>query len=230
LGQIEERMAAACRSAGRSREEVRLMGVSKMHPAEALAEAAAAGLTLFGENRVQEFETKRERLRALGFPGAQFHFIGHLQSNKSAVAAEMFDEIDSVDSLRVAERLNDAAGRLNKRLPVLLEIKLSTEATKTGLEPGSAELRLLLERLADLPHLTMRGLMTVPPLDDDPETARACFRQLRGLRESLAGEYPRLDFRELSMGMSGDFEIAIEEGSTLVRVGTALFGARSMAG
>lgn len=206
------------------------MGVSKMHPAEALAEAAAAGLTLFGENRVQEFETKRERLRALGFPGAQFHFIGHLQSNKSAVAAEMFDEIDSVDSLRVAERLNDAAGRLNKRLPVLLEIKLSTEATKTGLEPGSAELRLLLERLADLPHLTMRGLMTVPPLDDDPETARACFRQLRGLRESLAGEYPRLDFRELSMGMSGDFEIAIEEGSTLVRVGTALFGARSMAG
>jgi hypothetical protein len=206
------------------------MGVSKMHPAEAVMEAAAAGLTLFGENRVQEFEAKRERLHALGFSGAQIHFIGHLQSNKSAIAAEIFDAIDSVDSLRLAERLNDAAGRLNKRLPVLLEIKLSEEPTKTGLAPGSAELRSLLERIADLPHLALRGLMTVPPLDENPETARACFRQLRGLRETLAGEYPRLDFRELSMGMSGDFEIAIEEGSTLVRIGTALFGTRQKAG
>jgi pyridoxal phosphate enzyme (YggS family) len=230
LGRIEERMAAACGRVGRSREEVRLMGVSKMHAAEALMEAAAAGVKLFGENRVQEFEVKRERLRALHSADAQFHFIGHLQSNKSATAAEIFDEIDSVDSLRLAERLNDAAGRMQKKLPVLLEIKLSTEATKTGLAPESQELRSLLERVVDLPHLVLRGLMTVPPLDDNGETARACFRQLRGLRETLAGEYPRLDFRELSMGMSGDFEIAIEEGSTLVRIGTALFGARSSAG
>ena len=206
------------------------MGVSKMHPAEALLEAASAGLTLFGENRVQEFEGKRDRLRALSFAGAQVHLIGHLQSNKSARAAEIFDGIDSVDSLRLAERLNDAAGRMQKKLPVLLEIKLSSEATKTGLAPGSPELGSVLELIADLPHLVLRGLMTVPPLDENPETARACFRQLRGLRESLAGEYPRLDFRELSMGMSGDFEIAIEEGSTLVRIGTALFGARSAAG
>jgi PLP dependent protein len=230
LGYIEERIAAACRCAGRSGEEVRLMGVSKMHPAEALVEAASAGLKLFGENRVQEFEVKRDRLRALDFPGAEIHFIGHLQSNKSAKAAEIFDAIDSVDSLRVAERLNEAAGRLEKRLPVLLEIKLSSEATKAGLEPESAELRSLLDRFVDFPHLALRGLMTVPPLDKNTETARICFRQLRGLRDQLAREYPRLDFCELSMGMSGDFEIAIEEGSTLVRIGTALFGARSTAG
>lgn len=228
LVRIEERMAAACRRARRSRQEVRLMGVSKMHPAEAIAEAARAGLALFGENRVQEFETKRDRLRELGAAGAEVRLIGHLQSNKSARAAEMFDGVDSVDSLRLAERLNDAAGKLEKRLPVLLEIKLSAEPAKAGLVPEGPELSALLERLPDLPHVAMHGLMTIPPLDENPETARACFRELRALREALARKYPRLDFRELSMGMSGDFEIAIEEGSTLVRIGTALFGERSV--
>jgi pyridoxal phosphate enzyme (YggS family) len=228
LSRVEDRIAAACRRAGRPREEVRLMGVSKMHPAEALAEAARAGLTLFGENRVQEFDAKRDRLRTLGVSGAEVHLIGHLQSNKSARAAEVFDGIDSVDSLRLTERLNDSAGKLRKHLPVLLEIKLSDEPTKTGLSPKEPELQSLLEELPNLSNLTLRGLMTIAPLDDDLETARACFRQLRTLRDELAPQHHHLDLRELSMGMSGDFEIAIEEGSTLVRIGTALFGERSL--
>ena len=227
LRRVEERIAQACQRAGRSRNAVQLMAVSKSHPAEAMAEAVAAGLTLFGENRVQEFEGKRDRLRELGVSFAEVHLIGHLQSNKSGRAAELFAGIDSVDSLRLAERLNDGAGKLGRRLAVLLEIKLSPEASKAGLEPASAELGALLERLPDLPGLALRGLMTIAPLDENPETARTCFRQLRALREELARRHPHLDFQELSMGMSGDFEIAIEEGSTLIRIGTALFGART---
>lgn len=226
FARMEERLAQACRHAGRPRNEVRLMGVSKTHPAEALAEAVRSGLTLLGENRVQEFEIKRGRLQELGVSGAEVHLIGHLQSNKSGRAGELFDAIDSVDSLRVAERLNDAAGRLGKRLPVLLELKLSAEPAKTGLDPGSAELQSLLERLPNLSHLALRGLMTIAPLDDNPEAARTCFRQLRVLRDRIAPRHPLLDFHELSMGMSGDFEIAIDEGSTLVRIGSALFGVR----
>jgi hypothetical protein len=202
------------------------MAVSKVHPAAALAEAVAAGAALFGENRVQEFETKRQLLREMGVHGAEVHLIGHLQSNKSAKAVELFDGIDSVDSLRLAERLNEAAGKLGKTLPILLEIKLSEEPTKNGLVPEAGETLSLLEHLPNLTHLSLRGLMTIAPLDENPETARACFRRLRALRERWSAEFPRLDLRELSMGMSGDFEIAIEEGSTLVRIGTALFGAR----
>ncbi|HEV2277828.1 MAG TPA: YggS family pyridoxal phosphate-dependent enzyme [Acidobacteriaceae bacterium] len=224
LAAIEERIAAACRRAQRSRSDVRLMAVSKLHPAEAITEAVSAGVTLFGENRVQEFESKRARLTELNVTGAEVHLIGHLQSNKTAKAAALFDAIDSVDSLRLAERLNEAADKLSTPLPILLEIKLSDEPTKTGLDP--AHLRPLLDHLAALPHLSLGGLMTIAPFDDNPESARACFRRLRTLRESLTRDYPALDFRELSMGMSGDFEVAIEEGSTLIRIGTALFGAR----
>lgn len=202
------------------------MAVSKLHPAETVIEALRAGVTLFGENRVQEFEAKRGRLRELGSPNAVVHLIGHLQSNKSARAAELFDGIDSVDSLHLAQRLNEAAGTRAKQLPVLLEIKLAAEATKTGFDPDGAELPALLERLPDLHHLNMRGLMTIAPLDENPETARACFRRLRALRDTWAIQHPALNFHELSMGMSGDFEIAIEEGSTIVRIGTALFGER----
>lgn len=205
------------------------MGVSKVHPAAAFAEAVGAGVTLFGENRVQEFEAKREQLRALDVRGAEVHLIGHLQSNKAARATELFDGIDSVDSLRLAERLNDAAAKLGKMLPILVEVKLSAEPTKDGLDSESGEIRSLFERLPDLGNLSMRGLMTIAPFDENPETARGCFRQLRVLRDSWSGDFPRLDFGELSMGMSGDFEIAIEEGSTLVRIGTALFGARPRA-
>jgi PLP dependent protein len=228
LAGIEAQIEAACRRAGRARSDVRLMAVSKLHPASAFAEAVAAGVTLFGENRVQEFQTKSAELAALGIQGgAEVHLIGHLQSNKAAKAAEIFSSIDSVDSLRLAERLNETAMRIGRVLPVLLEIKLSNEPSKDGLDPAGGELTALLERLPDLHGVRMRGLMTIAPFDDDPEVARTCFRALRGLRDELCGKYPALDWSELSMGMSGDFEIAIEEGSTLVRIGTALFGKRA---
>ena len=222
LAVVEERIEAACRRANRAREEVRLMAVSKAHPAEAIAEAAAAGLTLFGENRVQEFEAKRADLPS----GIEVHLIGHLQSNKAAKAAAIFAAIDTVDSLRLLERLNEAAKQAGRRLPVLLEIKLSNESAKTGFDPTSVELQRTLERAPGLPHIEVRGLMTIAPLDENPESARACFRGLRNLRDELARKRSGINLRELSMGMSGDFEIAIEEGSTLVRIGTALFGAR----
>jgi hypothetical protein len=225
LAHVEDQITAACRRAGRARSEVKLMAVSKMHPASLIAEAAAAGLTLFGENRVQEFQQKKPELAGLSI---QVHLIGHLQSNKSAKAAEIFDSVDSVDSLRLAERLNDAAQKLNRTLPILLEIKLSHEESKAGLDPQADPRALpeMLEQLPDLQHLELRGLMTVPPWSENPETARPYFAELRGMRDRLAAEHPRLNFSELSMGMSGDFEVAIEEGSTCIRVGTALFGRR----
>jgi hypothetical protein len=234
LAAVEEKIEAACRRAGRKRTDVRLMAVSKTHPAAAILEAVQAGIRLFGENRVQEFERKREDLLAGNIAvksggddtGIEVHLIGHLQSNKSAKAAQIFSAIDTVDSLKLAERLNDAAAQQNRKLPLLLEIKLSPEETKTGLDANDRELHALLERAPDFTSLQVRGLMTVPPLDNNPESARACFRQLRELRDSLAQSYPALNLGELSMGMSGDFEIGIEEGSTLIRVGTALFGPR----
>lgn len=207
------------------------MAVSKTHPASAIVEAVAAGVTLFGENRVQEFQQKVMVL-AIEAPGGadlagiQVHLIGKLQSNKSAKAAEIFSAIDSLDSLKLAQRLNEAASRLNRIISILLEIKLSPEESKSGLEPDSAELAELLERLPDLSNLNPGGLMTVPPWSEDPETARPYFRRLRKLREQLARQHPRLDFTQLSIGMSGDFAVAIEEGSTCIRVGTALFGKR----
>jgi len=227
LAQIEARIEAACQRAGRARGDVRMMAVSKVHPVSAIAEAIAAGVTLFGENRVQEFQAKSVELAALGITGADFHLIGHLQSNKAAKAAELFSAIDTVDSLRLAEKLNESAVKFGSVLPILLEIKLSDEPSKDGLDPAGTELRQILDRLTDLHGLAMRGLMTIAPLDDDPKTARACFRTLRQLRDVLCAAYPKLDWGELSMGMSGDFEIAIEEGSTLVRIGTALFGKRA---
>lgn len=228
LGKLEEQIAAACRAAGRARAEVELMAVSKTHPAEALAEAAALGVRLFGENRVQEFSLKAPELepqRTAGF--MRVHLIGHLQSNKAARAAELFDGIDSLDSARLAERLDEAAGRCGKRLPVLVEVKLSAEETKAGVDPESDEAARLLERLPDLRHLAMRGLMTIAPFGVSEAETRACFRALRGWRERWAQAYPRLSFDVLSMGMSGDFALAIAEGATRIRVGTALFGART---
>lgn len=226
LARVEDAIAAACRRADRPRESVRLMAVSKMHPASAMAEAVAAGITLFGENRVQEFLHKSQELPPLGVTNAEVHLIGHLQSNKSAKAAEIFSAIDTLDSLHLAQRLENAAAELNKTLPVVVEIKLSDETAKTGLHPAGGELRELLDRLPDLPHLKLRGLMTIAPLTQDDAVTRACFQSLHRLQDALASAYPHLDFSELSMGMSGDFEIAIEEGSTCVRIGTALFGPR----
>ena len=233
---VEEQFAAACTRAGRSRNDVKLMAVSKTQPVEAIAEVFGAGLRLFGENRVQEFQQKSPALKALnihvasgGVPTegeAHVHLIGHLQSNKTSRAAEIFSAVDTVDSLKLAQRLHEAASGLNRCLPVLIEMKLSQEETKTGLAPNSPELTELLERMPDLSHLQLKGLMAVAPLDENPETARQCFRRLSELRNQLTTQYPKLDFSELSMGMSGDFEIAIEEGSTQVRIGTAIFGAR----
>lgn len=225
---LEERIVESCRAAGRARGEVELMAVSKTFPAEAILEAASLGLTLFGENRVQEFAAKAA---ALGEKRGSMrcHLIGHLQSNKAARAAELFDGVDSLDSVRLAERLNDAAGKLGKRLPVLLEAKLSPEETKSGLDPESAEMAQLLERLPDFAHLQARGLMTIAPWGKPMDETRACFRALRNWRDRWAAAYPRLDLRVLSMGMSGDFPLAIAEGATRIRVGTALFGKRSPA-
>ncbi len=231
LERLEEAIADACRRAGRPRAEVELMAVSKTYPAAVIAEAAALGLALFGENRVQEFAAKALHAAALrsacGNEDIRVHLIGHLQSNKALRAVELFDGIDSLDSLRLAERLNEAAGKLGKRLPVLIEVKLSPEETKAGLEPDSAAAAELLERLPELAHLELRGLMTIAPFDVPEAETRACFRSLREWRERWAAAHPRLSLGALSMGMSGDFALAIEEGATRIRIGTALFGPRS---
>jgi pyridoxal phosphate enzyme (YggS family) len=235
LERLEAAIQQACRRAGRTRAEIELMAVSKTYPATTICEAADLGLRLFGENRVQEFSAKAHDLAALRGAGSvaavevcslSIHLIGHLQSNKSARAAELFDGIDAVDSVRLAERLNESAGILGKRLPVLLEIKLSAEETKEGLEPESEETAALLERLPDLDHLQTRGLMTMAPWGVAEGVTRACFRSLREWRDRWAAAYPRLNLDVLSMGMSGDFPIAIEEGATRIRIGTALFGPR----
>jgi PLP dependent protein len=230
LEKLEAAIADACRKAGRRREDVELMAVSKTYPAETIAEAAALGLTLFGENRVQEFSGKAqvlEPLRSRTETPIRMHLIGHLQSNKAARAAELFDAVDAVDSLRLAQRLNDTAGKLGKRLPILIEVKLSPEETKEGLEPESNDAAQLLETLPDLMHLETRGLMTIAPWGAPDEVTRACFRSLREWRDRWAAAYPKLNFDVLSMGMSGDFALAIAEGATRIRVGTALFGKRA---
>ena len=224
LTRIREQITDACRRAKRPESEVALMAVSKMHPAEAILEAYAAGLRLFGENRVQEFAEKSPALTHL--TDASFHLIGPLQSNKAARATELFHAIDSVDSLKIATRLNTAASALGKKLPILIEIKLSHEDSKHGIAP--AELPALLAALAPLESLIPAGLMTVPPVpdaaEDHGESARPYFRQLRELRDQSLTTCPTLT--QLSIGMSGDFAVAIEEGSTCIRVGTALFGKR----
>jgi pyridoxal phosphate enzyme (YggS family) len=232
LERLEEAIAEACRRAGRARGEVELMAVSKTYPAETIAEAASLGLTLFGENRVQEFAAKAVDLDSLRSGSAdhvpiRVNLIGHLQSNKAARAAELFDAVDSLDSVRLAERLDEAGRRLGKQLPVLVEVKLSPEETKQGLEPESVEAAQLLERLPDLAHLEMRGLMTIAPWGAPEDVTRACFRSLREWRDRWAAKYPRLQLDVLSMGMSGDFPLAIAEGATRIRVGTALFGKRA---
>ncbi len=232
LERLDDAIAVACRAAGRARSEVELMAVSKTFPAESIADSAALGLTLFGENRVQEFGAKALRAAELWSTSIRegplrFNMIGHLQSNKAGRAAELFDGIDSLDSVRLAERLDEAAGRFSKRLPVLIEVKLSEEATKAGVDPDSQEAAQLLERLPNFLNLETRGLMTIAPWGAAEGVTRACFRNLRVLRDRWAAKHPNLKFGVLSMGMSGDFPLAIQEGATRIRVGTALFGKRT---
>ena len=212
---MEERIEQAARRAGRRREEITLIGVSKVMPAAAIREAYQAGVRHFGENYVQEFAGKRPEMGELS--GAVFHMIGHLQSNKARQAAELFDVVQTVDNARLARRLDEAG----KPLRVLIEVKLSPEETKTGVDP--AELAALIETVRGLGHLELRGLMVMPPWPKNPEDSRPYFRRLRELA-AVHG------LRELSMGMSGDFEVAIEEGATLIRVGTAIFGPRPRVG
>ena len=220
LDRVRQQLASACQRAGRRPESVRLMAVSKTHPTGAIREAYAAGQRLFGENRVQEMQAKAPELT--GLPDLDMHLIGPLQNNKTGKAAELFHAIDTLDSEKTAARLNTAAETLGHVLPVLIEVKLSPEDTKHGLAPD--DLPALLDAIAAMPHLRAAGLMTVPPLEGDPEAARPYFRRLRELRDTEVARYPTLT--ELSMGMSGDFAVAVEEGSTTVRVGTAIFGQR----
>ena len=235
LQRIRNEIADACARAHRDPSTVALMAVSKMHPPEAILEAHAAGQRLFGENRVQEWQSKLPHLHDLfdakrsvspAANSASIHLIGPLQNNKTTKAAELFHAVDTLDSFKTAERLDRAAAALHKTIPVLIEVKLSPEETKHGVSPS--QLPELIAQLAPLTHLSVRGLMTVPPWSDDTpegaETARPYFAHLRRLRDELQPTHPTLT--ELSMGMTNDFRVAIEEGSTTVRVGTAIFGKR----
>jgi pyridoxal phosphate enzyme (YggS family) len=225
IAQVQERIAAASRRAARNAEEITLMAVSKTFPAESIREAYAAGLRVFGENRVQEFAGKAAALRDL--PGAEWHLIGHLQTNKAAKAAELFDAIDSIDSVRMAEKLNALAESAGKTLRVLIEINVGGEQAKSGVASASAELDQILQSAPRWRNLRIQGLMTVPPYSEDPQGSRPYFRQLRNIRDSIAARnLPQVGTTVLSMGMSHDFEVAIEEGATCVRVGTAIFGER----
>ena len=217
---IRERIAEAAKRAGRNPSEVRLVAVSKTKPAAAIEEARSCGQVIFGENYVQEFVTKQAELS-----GVSWHFIGGLQSNKVRQIAGKVDLIHSVDRISLAREIDRQWGALGKSCEVLIQVNISQEATKSG--TSSAGLLELVTEVAKLPNLLVVGLMTMPPFFDDPEGARPYFRALQELaREVEAAGIPGVEMRELSMGMSGDFETAIEEGATLVRVGSALFGER----
>jgi pyridoxal phosphate enzyme (YggS family) len=251
IAEVQERVARAARRAGRPDGEVRLVGVSKTHPPELVAEALAAGLHDFGENRVQEADAK---IAALAHARAEitWHLIGHLQSNKAKRAAALFDIVHSVDSLSLAIALDrhihetrrqedkqkgvdNLLASLSPRLPVLLQVNVSGEASKDGFDLAGWEERPALldafvaeaEQILALPGLAVRGLMTIAPWGEDPELARPAFRSAQRLRDALDQRLPRADWSALSMGMTDDFEVAIEEGATIVRVGRAIFGQRN---
>ena len=220
---VRARLSAAARSSNRSVNKITLVAVSKTHPAERVLAALGAGLDNFGENRVQEAESK---IPAVGRTAARWHLIGHLQSNKARRAVELFDCIHSLDSPELAQRLNRMCDQLDRQeLPVLIQIDLGHEATKTGI--GEKDVSELVAALRECPRLRLTGLMTLPPFFDEAEKVRPYFRRLRELRDDLKahgafGDHPG----ELSMGMTHDFEIAIQEGATMVRIGTAIFGER----
>jgi pyridoxal phosphate enzyme (YggS family) len=225
IAAVREKISAAAIRAGRDPREITLMAVTKTVDPGPIREAYDAGIRIFGENRVQEFASKISALDNLS--NAEWHMIGHLQTNKTGQAAELFSHIDSVDSLRLARKLNHAASDAGKKLPVLIEINIGLEAAKSGIAPNSAELQGLLTAAAELPSLDFHGLMTVPPYSDDAERSRPYFRQMRVLFADIASQgLPAIRMEVLSMGMSHDFEVAIEEGATCVRVGTAIFGDR----
>jgi pyridoxal phosphate enzyme (YggS family) len=224
---VQGRIARAASRAGRRPEQITLVGVAKRQPAEAVAAAASAGLVHVGENFVQEARAKIARvaeLRGLSAAPLVWHFVGRLQTNKAKLAAALFDQVESVDRTELAHALDRHAAALGRTLDVLLQVNVSGEAQKGGAEPGAlAELAAAVGACA---QLRLRGLMTVPAASEDPEASRPAFARLRELRDALCRAAPGLTLPELSMGMSADLEVAIEEGATIVRVGTALFGPR----
>ena len=225
---IQQRIADALRRAGRSAGDVALMAVTKTLSPDRIREAYVAGVRLFGENRVQEFAAKAEALADL--PEAEWHMIGHLQTNKATKAVELFSAVDSLDSVKLAEKLDVAARKVGEKLRVLIEINVGGETAKSGVAPDSRELESLLLAAPGFDAMEFRGLMTVPPFTEDPEGARPYFRRLRQLRDTIVvRKLPSIRMDVLSMGMSHDFEVAIEEGSTCIRVGTAIFGERTRA-
>ena len=229
LERVRAEIAEACAKAGRNAADVKLMAVSKTWGPPAVAEAFRAGQRLFGENRVQEWEHKRTDLHTLlgeDVGQIEMHLIGNLQSNKTSKAAWVFSAVDAVDSMKVARRLHDVCDQVGKVLPILIEVKLSEEESKQGI--GEYALMALLRNIHDdLPGVEVRGLMMVPPYTDDPEEARPYFKRLRELRDEAVATIEGMSLPELSMGMSHDFAVAIEEGSTCVRIGSAIFGVRT---
>ena len=218
LLRVTERIEKAAQNAGRNLKDIRLVAVSKTVETDRIKEAIEAGVSILGENYVQEAQKKIEEIGK----SVSWHFIGHLQSNKTKVAVRLFDAIHSVDSVALAEELNRRAQQVNRKIPVMIEVNLSGETTKFGTE--EEKVTTVTQGVLKLDHLSLEGLMTMPPYFDDPEMSRPYFVQLRELKERLVkGGIP---LKELSMGMSNDFEIAIQEGATYVRVGTAIFGAR----
>ena len=225
LAEVRERIEVARKRGGHG-QAVTIVAVTKTYGPDAPVAAWAAGLRDIGENRVQELAGKAGALADLA--AAEWHMIGHLQTNKAGKAVEFFDAVDSVDSVKLAEKLDAAARGLGKKLGVLIEINVGGEAAKSGVAPGSREFEELLAAAPRFEALEFRGLMTVPPFADDPEGTRPYFRKLRALRDATAARnLLAVGMQSLSMGMSHDFEVAIEEGSTCVRVGTAIFGERT---
>lgn len=220
---VKARISQAAVDSGRAPDAVRLVAVSKTHPAERVRAALAAGHTVFGENYIQE---ARDKIAALEDTPARWHFIGHLQTNKAKYAVRLFELIHSVDSLRLAEAIDREAEKRGIVQRVLIQVNIAGEASKSGSAPEAAA--ALVRQAAALPHLSVEGLMTMPPFFDDPDRARPFFMRLREIRDAVATAGPTaFPLPELSMGMTGDFEAAIGEGATLVRVGTAIFGGRS---
>ncbi len=221
---IAEQVHKAARNAGRSAEEVRIIAVSKTQSVEVVQAALDVGLRVFGENYAQEIKDKGAFF-ANNPVQAEWHCIGHLQTNKVKMIAPYVQYVQSLDSVRLATELNKAASQLGRTINVLLQVKTSDEETKSGCD--AAELPTLVETVLGCSHLRIQGLMTIAAFSDDLEYVRPMFRHLRSLRDAMQRDFPTTSFHELSMGMSGDFTAAIEEGATMIRVGTAIFGARN---
>jgi pyridoxal phosphate enzyme (YggS family) len=225
LAGVQERISEACRKVGRRPEEVGIVAVTKSFPAEVVRAAVAAGLNEIGENRVQEARAKRALLGNL--PGVHWHLVGHLQKNKAGLALALFDWIHSVDDLELARVLERRAAALGRTVPILLEVNVGEEPSKFGFPPREEVLFRAVEDMLSLPHLRLEGLMTVAPIASDPEEVRPVFARLRTLRERLRERFPEAPWTHLSMGMTDDYVVAVEEGATLVRLGRAILGERA---